>query len=75
MTDEPVSEFRIVPSTPDGRFGSRVVLVEELGVLFLLELGSVGRAEYSATAFVGRETHMTPSEMSQSRISDSDHRE
>jgi hypothetical protein len=36
-TNEPVSDLRVVPSAPDGRLGSGVVLIEQLFVLFLLK--------------------------------------
>lgn len=55
MLDEPVSDLRVVPSGPDGRLGSGVVLIEQLLVLLLLELSSVVGATASQLALLRRE--------------------
>jgi hypothetical protein len=76
VLDKVVPDLRVVPSAEDGRLGSGVVLVKEFLVLLLLQLGSVVGAicqYYPGT--IGIDTHMTPSEMSQSLIWLSDQEE
>lgn len=52
VLDEPVAHLKVVPARPDGGLGASVVLVEELLVLVLGELGGIGAAEKSSLAVI-----------------------
>ena len=76
VVDEPGAHLRVVPAAPDGRLGAGVVLVEEFLVLVLLKFGRVSLAATVSkleSMLEDAHAHMTPSETSQSRMSDSDH--